>query len=252
MASSRDIVGLIPAAGVARRLGMPSSSKELIEVRDRSGERKPVIHFLLENMREAAVDEVVVVVAPGKDDIAESLGVGREFGLDLSYMSRVQPWGVPFTLDSAYDAVGQRTVAFGFPDIMLAPKDSLRRVVRSLEGSSADVILGLFPVEQPSKWDAVVRDETGEIGDILPKPHRESTGLTWILAVWKPSFTDFIHRFVKQFDETKPRDPNSHLDLSLGVVMRKALNAGMTFEGVFIEDGWCHDIGTPDDLAKVR
>ncbi len=214
---------------------------------------RPVADYLMESMRAAGVTEAFMVLAPGKWDIPACFGNGNTDGWNLAYLIRDLPYGVPFTLDAAFPFVGDRYVVFGFPDIIFSPVDAISRLIARQETTGADVVLGVFQVDQPSKWDGIEFGADGKIATIHPKPHNSTLGYTWILAVWKPTFSLFMHRFVE--DDVASRnvqdsEPGSE-DVSLGIVLQAALKAGLHFEHVTLEDGYCLDIGTPEDLSKA-
>ena len=62
--------------------------------------------------------------------------------------------------------------------------------------SGADIVLGLFQAPQPHKMDMVGLDSKGQICEIQIKPTSTNFYYTWIIAVWAPSFTHFMHEYV--------------------------------------------------------
>ena len=92
MAASAEIVGLIPAAGQARRLAPLPCSKEVFPVGFEPvdakgvGRPKPVCIFLLEKMAAAGAWKVYIVLRDGKWDIPSYLGDGSRYGLSLAYL----------------------------------------------------------------------------------------------------------------------------------------------------------------------
>lgn len=226
-------------------------SKEILPVSD----GVVVSHCLLNAFRVAEIDSAFFVIAPGKWDIPEFFGNGSDVGLSLGYLVRRHPYGVPFTVDAAYPFVDDKLVAFGFPDILFEPEDAFMHLISKQLGSQADLVLGVFPVEHAAKWDAVAFDSRGEISRVFPKPHDESTGFTWILAVWTPVFSRLIHNHVVQtasrLSETDPAE-TGRFDVPLGVLVRHAMEQGLTVESVVFDQGRCLDIGTPEDLSRLR
>jgi glucose-1-phosphate thymidylyltransferase len=212
---------------------------------------RPVTSYLLESLAGAGVTSSFLVLAPGKWDIAEELGSGRQYGVRLAYLVRNLPFGVPFTLDSAYSFTRHASVAFGFPDIIFTPPGAMAEMVSHQMETDADVILGAFPVSEPSQWDALVVDGNGNPLRIAPKPHRLDTGLTWILALWTPVFGQFMHDFVENWSDEHSRGLDVE-EVSLGAVFQSALEHGLAFHAVVFDDGFCVDVGTPEGLALAR
>ena len=92
---------------------------------------KVVSHYLLEKMRLAGIQEVYIVLRPGKWDIPAYFGDGSALGMHLAYLILGVPFGVPFTLDQAYPFVRNATVAFGFPDMLFDPEDGFIKAAGS-------------------------------------------------------------------------------------------------------------------------
>jgi len=251
------IIGLIPAGGHAGRLAPLPCSKEILPVgffeHPEKGKRpRPVAHYLMESMRQAGVENAYFVLAPGKWDIPAYFGNGAAFGLNLGYLVRHLPFGVPYTIDSAFPFIKDCRVAFGFPDIIFAPADAVVHLIKRQESTEADVVLGVFPVDKPERWDAVEFDIHKIIRRIHPKPHGETTGFTWILAVWTPAFTRFLHEFVENAGDTAHGDDAVEaVDVSLGRVLQAAHVGGLPVDYVVFDRGSCLDIGTPGDLEEA-
>lgn len=251
------ITGLIPAGGLAERLAPLPCSKAILPVGlvddpDRGKYLKPVARYLLDGMQRAAVDTAYFILSPGKWDIPAYFGNGESVGVELAYLVRDLPFGVPFTLDSAFPFVENARIAFGFPDVIFRPDDAFVRLLARLDESGADIVLGVFPVEEPEKWDAVVFDGQNGIERIVPKPHSRKTNHTWIMAVWTPVFTRFMHEFVSEFMRSVDDVPaENEGEVSLGHVVQVGLNRGLDVDHVTFDEGFCLDVGTPEGLQEA-
>jgi glucose-1-phosphate thymidylyltransferase len=195
----REIVGIIPAAGTATRLAPLPCSKELFPIGFHSVDNgqgirpKPVGQYLLEHFRRAGAKRVHIVIRKGKWDIPEYFGDGDALGLAISYLIMNLPHGAPYTVDQAYSFVRDATVVFGFPDILIEPEDAYPRIVEHLESTNADLVLGLFPTDQPHLCDPIAFDEQDHIREILVKPAHSDLRFTWTIAAWIPAFSRFLH-----------------------------------------------------------
>jgi glucose-1-phosphate thymidylyltransferase len=76
--------------------------------------------------------------------------------MNMGYLIISLPFGAAYTLDQAYPFVQDAVVAMGFPDILFQPDDAFVRLLARLEASNADVVLGLFPTEEPQKAGMVI------------------------------------------------------------------------------------------------
>ena len=258
-----EVVGLIPAAGMATRLQPFPCSKEVYPVgfvRDeKSGLPRPKVaaQYLLEKFRAAGITKAFLVIKDGKWDIPHYFREGNLVGLSLAYVVIAGSLGPPDTLDRAFPFIEQNRVAFGFPDILFGPDDAYVRLIARQEQTGADVVLGLHEIEDPRVWDMVDSDAAGRVLDLVMKP--ASTKLThgWCCAVWTPQFSAFLHSFLRSEETSrnldrlasKANDPGG--DLAVGVVLHAALKAGLSIQRVTFPGERYLDIGTPENLAKA-
>jgi glucose-1-phosphate thymidylyltransferase len=258
-----EVVGLIPAAGMAKRLQPFPCSKEVYPVGfvldEKTGLPRPKVaaQYLLEKFRAAGITKAYLVIKDGKWDIPNYFRDGSFLGMSLAYIVIPGSLGPPDTLDRAYPFIEAKRVAFGFPDILFGPGDAYARLIAQQERTGADVVLGLHEIEDPRVWDMVECCEDGRVRDLVMKP--ASTTLThgWCCAVWAPRFSEFLHRFLRA-DETrynldrlasKANDPGG--DLAVGVVLQAALKAGLSIQSVKFPGERYLDIGTPENLVKA-
>lgn len=265
MATSPPIIGLIPAAGQGTRLSPLPMSKELFPVgfrmvTSKAGARpKVVCHYLLEKMQRAGVEKAFFILRPGKWDIPAYLGDGADVGLHLAYLTVHVPFGVPFSLNQAYPFVQGATVVLGFPDILFEPENAYQVLLDRLHGGTADVVLGLFPTDQPDKVGVVDFDDNGVVRGIYEKSGLTHLPYMWAIAAWRPSFTEFLHRFVgdrakaligSQIPQHMATLP-PHSETPIGDVIQAALESGLRVEAHPFAQGSYLDIGTPENLAKA-
>lgn len=259
---SQEIIGLIPAGGSASRLSPLPCSKELYPVGFRSVNSnndlrpKVVSHYLLENMRSANIKKAYVILREGKWDIPSYYRSGEIIDMRLAYLIMGLPYGVPYTLDQAYDFVRHAIVALGFPDILFKPDNAYEKLIIKLQKSQSDIVLGIFPTDSPHKWDMLQMDDGGKILDIHIKPDHTELLYTWGIAIWTPNFTNFMHEYIysKQVwsGDRKTGSLNSNVaELYVGDVVRAAIREKLKVDTVIFSDGSCLDTGTPDDLIRA-
>ena len=252
---SKKYIGLIPAAGYATRLKLNSKSKEIYPIVFEEGNGKkfsyPVCKCLLDIFSEAGIRNICVITRKEKRDIEKVLSTGDEYNVSLSYVYCKDTYGPPYTLDQVYHSVKDRNfIALGFPDILIKPKSALTAIVQKQEEVKADVVLALFKTDTPKKMDMIVFDDEGRICDLDIKPSYTALKWTWALAVWNPKFSMYMHNCLKKLKheyETKIRT-----ECHVGTVFQKALKDGIKFDHVYIHDGMMMDMGTPEDLMRIK
>ncbi len=248
--SRKEIVGLIPAAGLAVRIGPLPCSKEVYPIgydHDREGRPKAVSHYLLEKMRSAGIKKAYIILRSGKWDIPAYLLSGKTMGMHLAYLVLEASGSVPFTIDQAYPFIRKKIVALGFPDIYFGATDVYGKIMERLTASQSDAVLGLFPTDRSDKADMIELDPQGKIKNIIIKPKRTNLRLTWGVAVWTPVFTKFMHKQVMA-----NRSSGYHREeLFVGDVIQAAIDDGLKVEALKVSDQPYWDIGTPDDLFRT-
>jgi glucose-1-phosphate thymidylyltransferase len=244
-----SLVGLVPAAGRAARLGELPWSKEILPVAVGTvghARFQTPAGRLLRQLALVGVSRAFVVLDENKWDIARCLGDGRGLGLDLAYLTIRRSPSTPATVDRAFEHVRQATVAFGFPDILLRPDDTFSGLLARLEATGADVVLGLFPADRPERVDMVELDDSGRVRRILVKPERTELDFAWLTAVWTPAFTTYLHDFLARGSAAGPER-----ELYVGDVLQAAADDGLHIAGVTFPDAAFRDVGTPDDLLRA-
>lgn len=243
-----NLVGLVPAAGRAERMGRLPCSKEILPVAVRDADQgfDTGAGRLLRQLGLAGVERAFIVLDPEKADVVRYLGDGGDYGLSLAYLTIRRSRSTPATVDRAFGYVREATVAFGFPDILLRPDDTFARLLDRLGRTSADAILGLFPAQRPEKVDMVEVADSGLVQRIVIKPERTALELAWIAAVWTPTFTAYLHDFLANAD-----DRGVDRELYAGDVLQAAVDEGLQVYGVPFLDGEFRDIGTRDELIKA-
>lgn len=258
MGEELPVIGLIPAAGVSARLAPLPCSKELLPVgflESATGPRpKPVCLYLLERMRLAGIERAYLVLRQGKWDIPTYLGHGGQLGMSLGYLIMNLPHGSPYTLDQAYPFVRGHVVALGFPDIIFEPADAYVHLLGRLKATRADVVLGLFPHNEPHTTDMVATDVDGRVTAIEVKPERSELRFSWMLCVWGPRFTEHLHTYLADVErQREDSDPaqRPQREIYVGDALIAAIEGGMHVDSVLFPDGSALDVGTPGNLVRA-
>jgi glucose-1-phosphate thymidylyltransferase len=218
------LVGLIPAAGYATRLGPQPASKEVLEVRGR-----PVMDHVVERMRAAAPDAIRVVTRPEKADVVAH---ARALGLDV-VPGHPADVAASLLLGLAGLTDGDE-VLVGFPDCLWEPRDGFARVLATLR-TGAGVALGLFRVtEGLERMDVVVMGPAGDVRGVAVKPTHPPADRIWgVFAARAGVLRDGL---------AEGTEPGVLFD----ALARRGAVAGVELSGAFL------DVGTPESLRRAR
>jgi glucose-1-phosphate thymidylyltransferase len=221
--------------------GVSARSKEVLPV---GGE--PVAARLLRACAAAGVARAIVVTRPEKRDLVEALGDGAPWGLPVSYRLIEDSRSVPETLAHALRLCPAAEIVLGFPDVLYKPASALATVATEFaRRASADVLLGLFPTDRSDKAD-MVAVEGGRVTELRVKPGACELRWTWLLAVWRPSFTAF---FLEDL-AGNPRHAGTR-EQQVSDILTHAIAAGLEIGAVEFPGGAHLDIGTPEDLERA-
>lgn len=181
------MIGIIPAAGAGLRIQPLGCSKELLPVGSRlvDGIARPkaVSEYLVERMIAAGARQICMVISAEKSDIVRYYAE-RDYAAEIFYAVQRRPRGLCDALFSAASFVRpDETVLIGLPDTIWFPENAYRPALEyeaehRLDDSKAGVNLVLFPVENPSVFDAVLRDEHGHVERVVVK--QRDPGSNWI------------------------------------------------------------------------
>ncbi|MEL6650519.1 MAG: dTDP-glucose pyrophosphorylase [Bacteroidota bacterium] len=250
-----ELIGLIPAGGAAKRMGKLACSKEIFPVGfEDDGRPKAISEHLLEKYRAAKCDKVFFVLREGKWDIPTYFGDGQDMEMDFGYLMLRHLYGVPYTIDQAYPFVKEARVMMGFPDMLYEPTDVFEQLLTYQESSEADLVLGLYEVEneyEASKSDMVDWDKkSGEIIDIQIKPAKTERRFSWINLVWGPRFTDFLHRYIAQDLEKRTQNPELP-EIHFSEILLAAKIAGLSLRVKTFPGFRFLDVGTLPSMQKA-
>lgn len=242
---NEELIGLIPAAGKGIRLGLPYP-KELYPV-IRNNHYKPISQFVVDNLINAGLQQIVFVVNETKHQLMGYFGSGQRFGCSISYVvqevvegrTKSTSPGLAHALDSAYHITQGKTVFFGMADTLMQPADVFARVYQS-SFPSDDVILALFPTSRPEKFGMVKTDTDNHVLEIVDKPSKTDLTEMWGCIIWRHQFTEHLHNCVYE-----------HGISDFAKIMNDAISNGMRFRGVHIMDGTYIDLGTYEEIADL-
>jgi dTDP-glucose pyrophosphorylase len=228
------MIGVIPAAGVGQRIQPLGCSKELLPVgaRQVDGVQRPkaVSEYLVERMIAAGADRICLVISAEKSDIVRYYAE-RDYAAEIFYAVQQKPAGLCDALFRAEPFVrDDEQVLIGLPDTIWFPENAYRPAV----DENAALNLVLFPVLNPSVFDAVVMDNQGYVERVevkLPEPSSH-----WIWGGVTSSGRAF--RSLKHLWDARHRE-----DEYLGHLVNAYIEAGNPVRGTFSGEHYM-DVGT--------
>ncbi len=257
-----QLIGVIPAAGKARRLGALPCSKAILPVGfsqhpgdDGRGRIRVAIEDSIEAFSRAGISRSVIVIGPDNLDIPAYLGSGEPWNMRFAYRIVEKSPSVPFSLDQARPFVHDQDVVLAFPDTQFTPADAIERLVAKWRGCQADVLLALVPTDNGHKMDLVSIDAGQRVERLDVKPGRSHSGWTWFAAIWNSRFTEFLHDELRdrlrQTNRPATGTDGPGGEPGISDFINNAIANAMDVQVITFEDGSAHDIGTIDDLEHT-
>ena len=240
--------GLVPAAGLATRMRPFRYPKELLPVHFESAGNggfirpKLLIEYCLEAFSLALVNDIYIVVPDWKPEIMRYLEDGKQFGHHISYLYNSKAIGLADALLSGHRWLHDKTTCFAMPDTIFSPLSAFQIILNSLKEKNADLILGVFPTEEPGHFAPVEFDQYGKVLNIWEKPSQPMFNNTWGIAVWSRNFWEYFASF------TNTLEPG----VSITQTFEKASKEGLRVFCEYFEKGWYRDFGRISDISMIK
>ncbi|MGN6110941.1 MAG: sugar phosphate nucleotidyltransferase [Kofleriaceae bacterium] len=243
---TRPPIGLVPAAGRGTRF-QAGHIKELYPLVLGDARPRPVLELTLGAIAATGAERCVVVISPEKAEIVRALGDGSEAAdgrpMSIAYVVQAVPRGLPDVVRLARPWLDGESVLLSLPDTVLLPRDAAAQVDAHRRTTGADLVLGVFPVDEPERLGPVELDPAGRVVRIFDKPGPTPLRNSWGLASWSPAFTAFCCAW-----EAERAGP---AERPIGEAFEAARAAGLRVEAVPFPDGKMLDIGTPAGLRAA-
>jgi glucose-1-phosphate thymidylyltransferase len=247
-------IGIVPAAGLGKRLGRIQYPKELLPVgyTPCPGGLRPqlVCEHALAILARAGATKVVMIVSPAKLELLKYLGTGSEFGVSLAFVEQPAPFGLADAIVRGLAWADGRDILLALPDTVIRPLTALKTVYSRLASTRSDVCLGVFPTRQPERFAPVETDADGRVRRVTEKPPTPSCENTWGIAAWTERFSTFLRENVEPRGSGTPAGCDTP-GKSISAAFDKGAAAGLKVQSAFFPAGRFSDIGTFDGLADL-
>lgn len=229
--------GLLLAGGHGTRLRplTHTGNKHMLPVANR-----PILYWGLENLRDAGVKEVGIILGPIREGIEDGVGDGSRFGLDVSYIHQGEPKGLAHAILCAHEFLADDPFLMYLGDNML--ELGVRAYVDRFAAGDAVAVVGAVPVKDPTRYGVVELGPEDAILSIEEKPRVPRSDLALIGAYL---FGPEIHEVVRGLH------PSARGELEITDAIR-VLEEQTHRVKVLHLDGWWKDTGQPEDLLEAN
>lgn len=229
--------GLVLAGGKGSRLRpiTHSRAKQLVPVAN-----KPILFYGIEQLRDAGVRDIVVVVGDTGAEVRAALGDGSLLGVEISYVEQSAPLGLAHAVREARSALGDDEFVMFLGDNLL--EGGISTVVEAFRSGDHDAHVLLKQVEDPTRFGVAVLDEDGAITELVEKPADPPSDLA-LMGVYL--FSPQI------FASADAIEPSARGELEITDAISHLLASGHSVRAS-IHEGWWLDTGKKDDLLDAN
>ena len=234
--------GLILAGGAGTRLRpiTHTSAKQLVPVAN-----KPILYYGIEDMAEAGIREIGIIVGDTADEIRAAVGDGSPWGVEVTYLPQDAPLGLAHCVLIARDFLGDDDFVMYLGDNMLQQGlvEFVERfeAARRTEGPNAPAAqILLAKVDDPRQFGVAEVTPTGEMVRLVEKPEHPPSNLALVgVYLFDPS----IHEAVATIA------PSPRGELEITDAIQWLLDHGHRVVHEVLQ-GWWIDTGKKDPLLE--
>ena len=228
------------AAGAGVRL-MPITAtrpKHLIKVGG-----KPILQFCLEAIKNAGIDEVIIVTHYMGKDIRDYFGDGQKLGLCIYYVEQEAVLGTGNAAGVAEPYIEDDFVLI-YGDLLFG-QDVVKSVLQLYKSGKTAAVMGVVPVDKPESYGIIEFDENKRVRRVVEKPEAGKAPSNLANAG--------IYVFSKQIFETiKQTKASIRGEWELTDAVTMLADEGKTVSAAQLsKDDW-FDVGRPWDLLDAN
>ncbi len=236
------VKGLILAGGAGTRLRpiTHTSAKQLVPVAN-----KPILYYGIEDMAEAGIREIGIIVGDTADEIRAAVGDGSQWGVSVTYLPQEAPLGLAHCVLIAQEFLGADDFVMYLGDNML--QQGLVEFVerfeksRALDGADAPTAqILLARVDDPRQFGVAEVTPSGEVVRLVEKPVDPPSDLA-LVGVYL--FDARIH------DAVRAIEPSPRGELEITDAIQWLLDHGLRVVHEVLR-GWWIDTGKKDPLLE--
>src|SRR3954468_5715015 len=233
--------GLILSGGPGTRLRpiTHTSAKQLVPVAN-----KPILFYGIEDMVEAGIKQIGIVVGETAPEIQAAVGDGSQWGAEITYIPQDAPRGLAHCVLIARDFLGDDDFVVYLGDNMLQQKlDGLVEAFEAERAAAPDELaaqLLLAHVDDPRQSGVAVLGPDGEVVQLIEKPQDPPSDLA-VAGVYL--FGPRIH------DAVRAIEPSARGELEITDAIQWLVDQGLRVRHEILQ-GWWIDTGKKDPLLE--
>lgn len=234
-------VGIVPAAGHGRRLGsLPLTRvlpKCLLPILN-----KPIIGYVIENMKQMGVEDVYIIVGFKKELIQEYFGDGEDFGINIKYILQPNPLGIAHAIGLTKEFISEPFVVTLGDDLTISK--SLENIVDLFWAKKAvavETVVHETNIEKLRQACCMLLKDDGKILNAEEKPCTPNSDVRGCgIYIFDP----LVYEYIEKTTSSLPRN-EKEITNTIKLIAKNNLAYGAFINGVNI------NINTSTDLLEA-
>ena len=212
-----------------------TSAKQLVPVAN-----KPVLFYVLEDIKDAGITDVGVVVGDTAPAIKAAVGDGAKFGLDVSYIQQEAPLGLAHGLLISEGFLGDDDFVMYLGDNFIV--GGIRDLVDDFRNHRPDAQIMLTHVPNPRELGVAELDHSGKVVRLVEKPAEPKSNYA-LVGVYM--FTRAVHEAARQLK------PSARGELEITEAIQWLIDNDRPVKSTIITGYW-KDTGNVVDMLEVN
>jgi glucose-1-phosphate thymidylyltransferase len=229
--------GLVLAGGKGSRLRplTATGAKQLVPVAN-----KPILFYALEQLVEAGITDLGIIVGDTGDQVRAAIGDGSAFGATVTYIHQPAPLGLAHAIITAREWLGDDSFCMFLGDNFL--KQGIEAFAHGFRHGECAAQILLKRVDDASAFGVAVLDGDGGVRNLVEKPKEPISDLA-VIGVY--FFGPEIHAI------TASLTPSARGELEITDAIQGLIDAGHLVASAVIDDDWI-DTGKKDDMLEAN
>lgn len=228
--------GLVLAGGKGTRLRplTYTGAKQLVPIAN-----KPVLFYAIENLVDAGIEEIGIIVGDTQDQVRAAVGDGSRWGARVTYIEQDQPLGIAHAVKIAQSFVGDDRFVLFLGDNFI--REGITPLVDAFRRGEANCGIILYKVPNPQDF-GVAMLEGQRVVRLVEKPKEAVSDLA-VIGIY------FFDPHV--FEAVNAIQPSRRGELEITDTIQYLIDRGCVVDAHRLDSVWI-DTGKMEDILEAN
>jgi len=186
---------------------------------------KPLIHHVIDTLKEAGLKDYVIVVGHRGDQIKDYLKDGSELGVNIDYTIQKEQLGMADALETAKTLTEDHFFVVNADDIF--ESSLIKQMIKQFREGQTEIVLSCKPVQETWKF-GIIRIEDEKVTNFVEKPPRgkEPSNLA-VVGVY------ILPKQIFDYYEQIPVSDHQYEDAILQFIQDRNVVKAVNYDGFF-------------------